>query len=199
MNNNIWVVFKGLSQSPLLNYRRLGKIERSPAIMEEAVFSPDGKFMWTGTQWIPAPPNDMGISNVGEGSSSQIETSNHARVPINSPTYVNQAEFSYLVAGAIILIIVVIIFDRYQLTTLQNIIFASCGLYGLMSVAAGIKGKTVAAHPKQAVLFELQNGQISYAELEKKIGIDSKELRRILTELNREGVIDVMETEFESP
>ena len=39
---------------PLLNYRRLGKIEHSPPIMEEAIFSPDGKFMWTGSQWIPA-------------------------------------------------------------------------------------------------------------------------------------------------
>jgi DNA-binding Lrp family transcriptional regulator len=65
-----------------------------------------------------------------------------------------------------------------------------------MSVAAGIKGKTVAAHPKEAVLFELQNGQISYAELEKKIGIDSKELRKILTELDREGVINVNKTDL---
>ena len=167
--------------------------------MEEAIFSPDGKFMWTGSQWIPAPPESMELSDADEGNRSQLETSNRDRIPIDSPTYVNQAEFSYLVAGAIILIIVVIIFDRYQLNTLGNILLASCGLYGLMSVAAGIKGKTVAAHPKQAVLFELQNGQVSYAELEKKIGIDSKELRGILAELDREGVIDVKKTEFESP
>ena len=167
--------------------------------MEEAIFSPDGKFMWTGSQWIPAPPEAMEISDADEASRSQIETSNRDRIPIDSPTYVNQAEFSYLVAGAIILIIVVIIFDRYQFNTLGNILFASCGLFGIMSVAAGIKGRTVAVHPKQAVLFELQNGQVSYAELEKKIGIDSKELRKILTELDREGVIDVKKTEFESP
>ena len=40
------------------NYRRIGKIERSQPIMEEAIFSPDGKFMWTGSQWIPAPPEE---------------------------------------------------------------------------------------------------------------------------------------------
>ena len=25
--------------------------------MAEPVFSPDGKFMWTGTEWVPSPPN----------------------------------------------------------------------------------------------------------------------------------------------
>ena len=24
--------------------------------MSDPVFSPDGKFMWTGTEWVPAPP-----------------------------------------------------------------------------------------------------------------------------------------------
>ena len=176
---------------PFPNYRRIGKIERSQPIMEEAIFSPDGKFMWTGSEWIPAPPEAMDLSDTDEATRSQIETLSHDRIPINYPTYVQQAEFSYLVAGAIILIIVWFIFDNYQFNVRGNILFGSCGLYGLMSVAAGIKGKTVAAHPKEAVLFELQNGHVSYAELEKKIGIDSKELRKILTELDREGVINV--------
>ena len=26
--------------------------------MSDSVFSPDGKFMWTGSEWIPAPPTD---------------------------------------------------------------------------------------------------------------------------------------------
>lgn len=32
--------------------------------MAEPVFSPDGKFMWTGTEWVPSPPNvgDQGIN-----------------------------------------------------------------------------------------------------------------------------------------
>ena len=25
--------------------------------MADVTYSPDGKFMWTGTEWIPAPPN----------------------------------------------------------------------------------------------------------------------------------------------
>ena len=30
--------------------------------MEEPIFSPDGKFMWTGSEWIPAPPNSNNAS-----------------------------------------------------------------------------------------------------------------------------------------
>jgi len=164
--------------------------------MEEAIFSPDGKFMWTGSQWIPAPPEAMDLSDTDEATRSQIETLRHERIPINHPIYVQQAEFSSLVGGAIILIIVWFIFDNNQFNDGGNILFGSCGLFGLLSVAAGIKGRTVAAHPKEAVLFELQNGHVSYAELEKKIGIDSKQLRRILTELDREGVIDVKKTDL---
>ena len=26
--------------------------------MADTVYSPDGKFMWTGSEWIPAPPSD---------------------------------------------------------------------------------------------------------------------------------------------
>lgn len=129
-----------MRRGPLPNYRRIGNIEGSQQIMEEAIFSPDGKFMWTGSQWIPAPPEAMDLSDTDEASRSQIETLSHDRIPINYPTYVQQAEVSYLVAGAIILIIVWFIFDNYQFNVRGNILFGSCGLYGLMSVAAGIKG-----------------------------------------------------------
>ena len=27
--------------------------------MDEPIFSPDGKFMWTGKEWIPAPPRTI--------------------------------------------------------------------------------------------------------------------------------------------
>ncbi|MDP6234407.1 MAG: Tudor-knot domain-containing protein [Candidatus Poseidoniaceae archaeon] len=30
----------------------------SSSIMADTVYSPDGKFMWTGSEWIPAPPSD---------------------------------------------------------------------------------------------------------------------------------------------
>ena len=29
----------------------------STTYMADGTYSPDGKFMWTGTEWIPAPPN----------------------------------------------------------------------------------------------------------------------------------------------
>ena len=28
--------------------------------MGNPIFSPDGKFMWTGTEWIPSPPENLG-------------------------------------------------------------------------------------------------------------------------------------------
>jgi len=31
--------------------------------MADPVFSPDGKFMWTGTEWIPAPPIETPIES----------------------------------------------------------------------------------------------------------------------------------------
>ena len=27
--------------------------------MADGTYSPDGKFMWTGSEWIPAPPTDL--------------------------------------------------------------------------------------------------------------------------------------------
>ncbi|MDA0649305.1 MAG: hypothetical protein O2786_08345, partial [archaeon] len=32
--------------------------------MPVPIISPDGKFMWTGTEWIPAPPNPSQSANV---------------------------------------------------------------------------------------------------------------------------------------
>jgi hypothetical protein len=32
--------------------------------MSDPVFSPDGQFMWTGTEWIPAPPNSSQSASV---------------------------------------------------------------------------------------------------------------------------------------
>ena len=36
--------------------RRIGICQLSQQPMEDRVFSPDGKHMWTGSKWIPAPP-----------------------------------------------------------------------------------------------------------------------------------------------
>jgi len=37
--------------------RRFGKLEGCTLHMADRTLSPDGKYMWTGSEWIPAPPN----------------------------------------------------------------------------------------------------------------------------------------------
>ena len=32
--------------------------------MSDPIFSPDGQFMWTGSEWIPAPPTSSQSANV---------------------------------------------------------------------------------------------------------------------------------------
>ena len=32
--------------------------------MADPIFSPDGKWMWTGSEWIPAPPSSSQSANV---------------------------------------------------------------------------------------------------------------------------------------
>ena len=42
--------------------------------MSDQIMSPDGKHMWTGSEWIPAPPNDNQDLKSNEESDSSNDT-----------------------------------------------------------------------------------------------------------------------------
>ena len=41
--------------------------------MADPIISPDGKFMWTGTEWIPAPPSSSPATNVSLQEDEELE------------------------------------------------------------------------------------------------------------------------------
>lgn len=43
--------------SPLLLVRKVGQYGTIRTIVSDPIFSPDGSWMWTGNEWIPAPPD----------------------------------------------------------------------------------------------------------------------------------------------
>ena len=45
-----------------------------PRCMAEPVFSPDGKFMWTGSEWIPRPPQADSVQNVSISDTVVMES-----------------------------------------------------------------------------------------------------------------------------
>tara|TARA_B100000212_G_C27152202_1_gene437997 strand:+ start:57 stop:608 length:552 start_codon:yes stop_codon:yes gene_type:complete len=51
-----WVFGKPLSKHPSEYLDTFVVIRKN---MSEAVMSPDGKFMWTGSEWIPSPPSEV--------------------------------------------------------------------------------------------------------------------------------------------
>jgi len=53
--------------------------------MSDPVFSPDGKWMWTGEDWIPAPPS----SAEGESSTTQISNSSNSNNQNTTTVQVN--------------------------------------------------------------------------------------------------------------
>ena len=59
--------------------------------MADAVLSPDGKFMWTGSEWIPAPPS---IPQIAETNILQPPT--HQTAPINTVNPIMETEFQKL-------------------------------------------------------------------------------------------------------
>ena len=45
-----------------LSWRSIGKFKLKGLVMSDPVISPDGKWMWTGNEWIPAPPGSNNAS-----------------------------------------------------------------------------------------------------------------------------------------
>ena len=63
--------------------------------MDEPVYSPDGKFLWTGSDWIPAPPE--GGSNILNMQDSVIGGDVISNTTINNdPSAVTEAVINAL-------------------------------------------------------------------------------------------------------
>ncbi|HJN55849.1 MAG TPA: hypothetical protein QF646_05640, partial [Candidatus Poseidoniales archaeon] len=64
--------------------------------MADPVFSPDGKWMWTGTDWIPAPPGDSpspsGPSQDTSGQTVNLQDSVVGRDVVHSTVINNDVE-----------------------------------------------------------------------------------------------------------
>ena len=65
--------------------------------MADTVYSPDGKFMWTGSEWIPAPPSDAEHQNQASANVLNMQDSVmsgdivHNTVVNNDPAAVTSA------------------------------------------------------------------------------------------------------------
>ena len=60
--------------------------------MSDPIMSPDGDFMWTGSEWIPAPPTDSGASQnklVILQNPVGYNTTQYEPLPIEIPTYLS--------------------------------------------------------------------------------------------------------------
>ncbi len=57
--------------------------------MTEPVYSPDGKFMWTGSEWIPAPPAETGQEQAGGNEISMQDSVIGGDVVHNTSTVIN--------------------------------------------------------------------------------------------------------------
>jgi len=171
--------------------------------MDEPIFSPDGEFMWTGSDWIPTPPINESTKEAFTESKERTLQHNPHESNTNLPRYDHQIESTSVVVGVVTLLIVSYSYSQYQHsicgTFLSPLSGNDCSLWntfnvvfsflGILVIVLGLIGKKVAANPIQAILFELQYGRTRFLELEKKIGIDSTKLRFILKQLEEEGKI----------
>ena len=53
-----------LGVAHLCSHRAFRKVIPQGIVMSDPIFSPDGKFMWTGSEWIPAPPKPTQSANL---------------------------------------------------------------------------------------------------------------------------------------
>ena len=76
------------------------------------------------------------------------------------------------------------------LKTQGQICFSLIGIIGLLIFISGIQGNKIAQNPKQAIIYELSRGTLSYAQLQEKIGVKSWEFRKIIKEMEDEGTLN---------
>lgn len=151
--------------------RTFVKFVCSRDVMEEPVFSPDGKYMWTGSEWIPSPPNDdEGVqihdSVVMGGVTEYRDNSQITNTYVSPPTTVsqpipiyypqgNKSDAGDILVGVICLIVAGISFSNYQNSICGTFLAPLagddcsawsafnfiCGGFGLLAVILGIRGK----------------------------------------------------------
>ena len=75
--------------------------------MEEPIISPDGKFVWTGSDWAPTDASE-GLNQ----ESKQIYDRERGRS--NPPIYSHKIELPSVIIGIVVLAIVFESYSRYQ-------------------------------------------------------------------------------------
>ena len=163
--------------------------------MADPIISPDGEWMWTGSEWIPAPP---------ESSPSEIHSEKNSRlneIRLTLPEYRQEIEGPAVVIGGILLFIsfntltspnpVIAGGEFVIVKTWGQVCFSVIGIIGLLIFIFGIQGNKIAENPKQAIIYELSKGTLSYAQLQEKIGVKGWHFRKIIEEMEDDGTLNV--------
>ena len=164
--------------------------------MADPIISPDGEWMWTGSDWIPTPPE----STPSEIQSEKIDGRlNEIRLTL--PEYRQEIEMGGVIIGGIILFFsfntltspnpVIFGGEFVILKTQGQVCFSLMGIIGLLIFIFGIQGNKIAENPKQAIVYELSRGTLSYAQLQEKIGVKSWQFRKIIKEMEDDGTLNV--------
>lgn len=164
--------------------------------MADPIISPDGEWMWTGSDWIPAPPETspdrMQLEYVESGLNE---------ITLTLPEYRKEIEIGGVVIGSVLLFLSFnaltspnpIIFGEepgYLLNTRGQICFSISGIIGLLILIFGIQGNRIADDPKQAIIYELNKKSLSYEQLQEKIGVKSWQFRKIIQEMEDDGTLN---------
>ena len=185
---------------PLLNHRRIGNLEHFSNRMEEPIISPDGKFVWTGSDWTLLDENNEIVeknSNIEQENNLVYNRENERSYP---PRYYHQIEWPQIFIGFLLLLVVFTLFpelvsgcepdncNQKNYVTWFTVIFMS-GTFGIFLIILGLIGKKVAENPVQAILYELQFSRPSLDKIGEKIGVNPTLLRHILNDLKEKGLI----------
>ena len=164
--------------------------------MADPIISPDGEWMWTGSDWIPAPPE----STPNEIQSEKIDGRlNEIRLTL--PEYRQEIEMGGVIIGGFLLFFsfntltspnpVIFGGEFVILKTQGQVCFSLMGIIGLLIFVFGIQGNKIAENPKQAIVYELSRGTLSYAQLQEKIGVKGWQFRKIIKEMEDDGTLNV--------
>ena len=162
--------------------------------MADPIISPDGEWMWTGSDWIPAPPK----TSPNRMQSEKVENGVNV-ITLNQPEYRQQIEIGGVIFGGILLLLSFntlfspnpVIFEGDQVPERFQICYSLLGLIGLVILIFGIQGNRIAENPRQTIIYELSRGVLSYAQLQEKIGLKSWEFRKIIKEMEDDGTLNV--------
>ncbi|MGB1487581.1 MAG: hypothetical protein ACPG83_03190 [Candidatus Poseidoniaceae archaeon] len=164
--------------------------------MADPIISPDGEWMWTGSDWIPAPPESYPSEIQSEKSDSRLN-----EIRLTLPEYRQEIEMGGVIIGGILLFIsfntltspnpVIFGGEFVILKTQGQVCFSLMGIIGLLIFIFGIQGKKIAENPKRAIIYHLSKSSLSYAQLQEKIGLKGWQFRKIIHEMENEGTLNV--------